>query len=200
MIDIKGLRSIYRESRGEFLLAVFTAGAVVFIGVEQGILMAIGLSLIRHVRHSYSPHTTLLKPDAAGDWSAAPATPGMQTERGLIVYRFGADVFYANEERFVSEIRALIEGAPAKVRWFIVDASAITDLDYSAAQSIRDLLEELRPQGTQIVFARVSPYLRSDMDRHRVTAAVGETWIFTTLHEAIAAAHKLGGGHVSGDD
>jgi MFS superfamily sulfate permease-like transporter len=52
MVDVKGLRAIFRESRGEFYLAVFTAAAVVAIGVEQGILMAIALSLIRHVRHS----------------------------------------------------------------------------------------------------------------------------------------------------
>jgi sulfate permease, SulP family len=80
---------------------------------------------------------------------------------------------------------------PTPVRWFIVDASAITDVDYSAAQSIRDLLDELARRGVHIVFARVSPYLRSDMDRHHITAAVGEKWVFTTLHEAIAAV-RLG--------
>jgi len=190
MVDVKGLRSIFRESRGEFYLAVFTAAAVVLIGVEQGILMAIGLSLIRHVRHSYRPHTLLLAPNEAGRWEPAPATPGMQTEPGLIVYRFGADLFYANEERFVSEVHLLIERAPAKVRWFIVDAGAVTDLDYSAAESIRDLVNDLRRRETQVLFARVSPYLRSDMDRHGVTAAVGETRIFAKLHEAIAATHE----------
>ncbi|MGH9865415.1 MAG: STAS domain-containing protein, partial [Candidatus Acidiferrales bacterium] len=86
----------------------------------------------------------------------------------------------------------LVERAPAQVRWFIVDAGAITDIDYSAAQTIRDLFEELGRHDVGVVFARVSSYLRSDLDRHGVTAAVGETRIFTTLHEAIAAAR--GGG------
>ena len=45
-----------------------------------------------------------------------------------------------------------------------------------------------------MIFARVSPYLRSDMDRHGITAAIGETRIFTTLHEAIAAAGFDAGG------
>ena len=85
-------------------------------------------------------------------------------------------------------MRALVAHAPAPVRWFVVDAGAITDLDYSAARSIRDLLDELARQKVGMMFARVSPYLRSDMDRHGVTAALGETRVFTTLHEAIAAA------------
>ncbi len=55
MIDVAGLRAIRRESPGEFYLAVATAAAVVAIGVEQGILLAIALSLFRHVRHSYQP-------------------------------------------------------------------------------------------------------------------------------------------------
>jgi len=78
-------------------------------------------------------------------------------------------------------------GAPTPVRWFIIDAAAITDIDYSAAQSIRDLLDDLARRKVGAVFARVSPYLRSDMDRHHITEALGETRIFTTLHEAIAA-------------
>jgi sulfate permease, SulP family len=73
------------------------------------------------------------------------------------------------------------------VRWFIVDAGAITDIDYSAAQSMRDLLDDLARQRVGMVFARVSRHLRSDMDRHHITAAIGETRIFTTLHETIAA-------------
>jgi len=187
MVDVKGLRDIRYESPGEFYLAVATAAAVVAIGVEQGILVAIALSLFRHVRHSYSPHTMILAPNATGRWVPVAATPGKETEPGLIVYRFNSDLFYANANRFAVEVHALVDCAPTPVRWFIVDAGAITDIDYTAAQSICHLLEDLARQKVGIVFARVNPYLRSDMDRHHITTAIGETRIFTTLHEAIAA-------------
>jgi MFS superfamily sulfate permease-like transporter len=187
LVDMRGLRDIRRESPGEFTLAVVTAAAVVLVGVEQGILLAMGLSLLRHVRHSYRPNTMVLMPDAAGRWLPAPALPGTETEPGLIVYRFGADLFYANEGRFADEVRALVEHAPNPVRWFVVDAGAITDIDYAAARSVRDLLEDLKRRAVGLVFARVNPYLRSDMDRHGITAAIGEARIFGTLHEALAA-------------
>ncbi len=188
MIDIARLRAIRRESPGEFYLAVTTAATVVALGVEQGILLAIVLSLFRHVRHSYRPHTMMLAPNAAGTWLPVPATPGKVTAPGLIVYRFGADLFYANVNRFADEARDLVRRAPAPVRWFIVDCSAITDIDYSAAQLMRDLLDDFARQNITVLFARVNPYLRADVDRHCLTPVIGEARIFWTLHEALAAA------------
>jgi SulP family sulfate permease len=190
MIDVKRLLDIRRESPGEFYIAVFTAAAVVVIGVEQGILLAIALSLFRHVRHSYNPHTAILAPNAGDRWVPVPAVPGKETEPGLIVYRFNSDLFYANAHRFTDEVRSLVKHAPTPIGWFIVDAGAITDIDYSAAKSIRELLDDLAGQRVGVVFGRVSPYLRSDMDRHRITAAVGEARIFATLHEAIVAVRS----------
>jgi sulfate permease, SulP family len=197
MINVKLLIDIRRESPGEFYLAIITAAAVVGMGVEQGILLAIALSLFRHVRHSYRPHTVMLAPDANGQWVPMPATPGTVTEPGLIVYRFGADLFYANQNLFNDDVRALVAGAPVPIRWFVVDAGAITDVDYSAAQSIRGLIEDLRRQNVGMIFGRVSPYLRQDLDRHRLTDALGAAQIFTTLHEAIAMAQEgEAGAHV----
>jgi high affinity sulfate transporter 1 len=195
MVDVKGLRDILRQSRSEFLVALFTAVAVPAIGVEQGILIAIALSLVQHVRHSYQPHTAMFVAGPTDRWKRAPATPGSQTEPGLIIYRFGADLFYANADRFSDEVRALIEKAPTPVRWFILDADAITDIDYSAARTVRDLHGELAGKNIRIAFARVTDFLKADLDRFGLSVMLGETRIFDTLHDAIAASKLgLGGG------
>ena len=174
MVDIKGLRSILQESRGEFMLATATAAAVVCVGVEQGILFAIGFSLVRHVRHSYEAHSMVLVPDASGRWAPAPAQPGLQTAAGLIVYRYGADLFYANADHFADEVRELVEKAAAPIQWLVFDAEAIGDVDLSAAQTIRSLLEDLNRKGVRVVFGRVNRYLLSDMRRHRIAAVIGD--------------------------
>jgi len=188
MIDTRTLRDMRRESPGEFSLAIATAVTVVALGVEQGILLAIALSLFRHVNHSYRPHTLMFVPDPTGRWLPVPAVPGQVTAPGLIVYRFGADLFYANQNRFCDEVRSLVREAPEPVHCFIVDATAITDLDYSAARSLRDLLEDLKREKVHVVFGRVSPYLKSDMDRHGITRVLGEAQIFATLHQALETA------------
>jgi sulfate permease, SulP family len=188
MIEVRTLRDMRLESPGEFYLALATGATVVAVGVEQGILLAIALSLFRHVRHSYRPHTLMYKPDATGRWVPEQVTPGAVTEAGLIVYRFGADLFYANQLRFCDEVHALVAHAPAPLRYFVVDASAITDVDYSAARSVRALIEELQHNGVRVIFGRVNEYLRADMDRHHVTAAIGAQNVCATLHEALQLA------------
>ncbi len=192
MVDVEGLRSIRQESRGEFLLAIASAAAVVAVGVEQGILFAIGFSLVRHVRHSYQAYSMMLVPDASGRWEPAPATPGTQTAPGLIIYRYGADLFYANADRFADQVRELVEKAPQPVKWFVIDAEAIADIDLSAAQTVRALLEELSRKGVQVVFGRVNPYLLSDIRRHRIAVVIGEGRIFPSLHEALDAIRAEG--------
>jgi len=192
MVDVKGLRGILQESQGEFLLAILTAAAVVAIGVEQGILFAIGFSLVRHVRHSYQAHSMVLVPDAGGRWEPAPAAPGLQTAPGLIVYRYGADLFYANADHFADEVRELVARAPEPVRWLVFDAEAIGDVDLSAAQTVRNLLEDLNRRGVRVVFGRVNRYLLSDIRRHRISEVIGEGRIFPTLHQALDAIRAEG--------
>jgi len=188
MVDVSTLRAMRHESPGEFELAVVTAAAVALIGVEQGVLLAIILSLLRHVRQSYRPHTAVLQFDPAQGWMTVPATPGHETGPGLILYRFGADLFYANATRFAEEARALVQGAPRPVRWLVIEADAITNLDYTAARVVLTLIGELAREGVHLAFARVSPSLRADMDRHGVTAALGADRVFASRHEALAAA------------
>jgi sulfate permease, SulP family len=190
LIDFRGLRAIRHESGGEFQLAVATAAIVVFVGVEQGILAAMILSLLRIVRHSYRPHTAVLVNDEKGEWRLRPAVPGTVTEPGLIIYRFGAPLFYANSNRFSEEIRNLVGHAPTPVRWLIVDAGPITRIDYTAARTVRQLKEILARQGVHVAFAHVESDLRTDLDRHRLTEIIGPTRLFDTLHEALAVMHR----------
>lgn len=187
LIAIKSMNAIRRESPGEFVLALITAFAVVIAGVETGIFFAIALSLLRHVHHSYRPHTMIFAPDNESRWKSIPSRAGLETAPGLIVYRFGSDLFYANEHLFTDEVRRLIDTAPTPVRTFIIDASAITDLDYSGGRSINSLCKELAENGIKVMFARASQYLCADMDRHNVTSVIGSNNIYSTLHEALAS-------------
>jgi SulP family sulfate permease len=191
LIDLKGLREIRRESPGEFWLAVLTTAVVVTVGVEQGIVLAMVLSLLRIVHHSYHPHTGVLVETERGDWRTELAAPGALTEPGLAVYRFGAPLFYANANRFSDEILRLADQNKSKLRWVIVDAEAMTNVDYSAARVVRALNESLGRRGVALVFSRVHPELQADLDRHCITEAIGRGHIFSRLHEAISAYRLL---------
>ena len=188
MIDLRALADMRGESPGEFRLALLTAAAVVAMGVELGVLLAMALSLLRHVRHSYEPHTGVLVRDATGEWQVLPCSEARPAEPGLLVYRFGADLFYANERRFADELRGLADRIGPDLHALVVDASAMSDLDYSAARMLRDLIAELQVRRIALVFGRASPALRADMQRHGIAAALGAQHVHASLHEALADA------------
>ena len=191
LIDLRGLRNIRLESPGEFALAVMTTAVVVVGGVEPGIVLAMVVSLLRVVRHSYHPHTGVLVRTETGIWQALPALPGTVTEPGMAVYRFGAPLFYANAGQFSDEISRLAAPGHSELRWVIVDSEAITNMDYSAARVVRELNRDLAACGVVLVFARVHPELQADLDRHHITEAVGPEHVFSRLHDAMSAYEEF---------
>jgi MFS superfamily sulfate permease-like transporter len=126
-----------------------------------------------------------------GIWQLTPVVPGAVTEPGLAIYRFGASLFYANAGMFADQIRGLAGPAPSPLRWLIVDAGAITNVDYTAAQVMRELQQDLTDRGVALVFARVRFELQPDLERHHLTEVIGPERIFDSLHEALGAYHAV---------
>jgi MFS superfamily sulfate permease-like transporter len=187
LIDIKSLKDIKRESQGEFALALITAAIVVFVGVEQGILVAMVLSLLRVVKHSYRPHTGVLVADKNETWRLTRVDEAKVTEPGLVIYRFGASLFYANAGRFSQDVAVIAGMSVSNIRWLVVDAEAITNIDYTAARMLQELQLILLHQNVQLVFARVDVSLHADLVRHRLMNVIGSQFLFPRLHDAVAA-------------
>ena len=197
MVNVQGLSDIRRESPGEYLLALFTAAAVPAIGVERAFFSR---SLSRLSNTSATATSRIrwcsLRTRRAGGSRAGHAgftdrtrTHRLPVRRGLVLRQ---------RRSFADEVLPLVDKAPASVRWFVLDAGTVTDLDYSAALTVRDLLGELTAKNVGVAFARVSAYLRVDLDRHGISAKVGEARIFATLHEALAAVRT--GGSLAGPE
>jgi sulfate permease, SulP family len=195
LVDVKGLRALRRNSPQEFMLAIATAAAVVFLGVEHGILLAMGLSLLQHVRHGYRPNTMVILHDPVEHWRMEPITPVQMIEPGLVMYWFGADLYYANANHFVEEVHRLVSEAPSPVRWLVVDAGAITDLDFTAARALIDLQQDFARKGIVLALTRVSNSLRADLDRQEVTGVFGCDRIFTSRKQSLAAYQTAGAQH-----
>jgi SulP family sulfate permease len=129
----------------------------------------------------------VLVEDGPGQWRPTPATPGAMSGPGLVVFQFGADLFYANAGRFAEDARSLVERAPTPVSWLVVDAGAITSIDYSAARVLRTLQDDLIRNGVVLVLVHAQSSLRADLDRHRLTDIIGGDHVFDTLREALSA-------------
>jgi sulfate permease, SulP family len=148
------------------------------------------MSLVRIVRHSYRPHTGVIQLDNGNSWKVAPVAPGVVTETGLVIYRFGASLFYANANLFAEELLRLAGTRPSAVRWIVVDAEAITQIDYSASRVIAQLNNELSKIGVALGFARMPPYTQADFHRHHLAQCIPPSLVFARLHDVLNAFQR----------
>ena len=187
LIDVKGMRELYRLQKDEFVIALATAATLVFGTVLQGILVAVALSLIDQVRHSYLARTRLLKRDAAGRWQSVPVAPGVVSAPGVIVYRFESDLFYANAGRFMEEILMLVEQAGQPIHWVVIDASGIDDIDFTAAKTLIQLRAELDRRGIGFVAVATPEGALETLERYRGAWTPNARPTYPSVDTAVAA-------------
>jgi high affinity sulfate transporter 1 len=187
LIDVLGLRTIYHKRQSEFWIALVTCIVVFAIGVEQGIIFAVVISLLALVRRQYLPDSFVVSETADGTPTYTAAEAGAQSEPGLVVFRYDAELFYANANRFVEDVQSVVEGAPNPVQWVILDATAVVDLDYSAWNALKGLGQYLHAKGIKFGLARVDPSLRQTLATYGFRKHFEESMIFGTLEDAIEA-------------
>ena len=187
LVDYRGMADIYRLRKGEFAVATTTAVVVVVVGVEQGILLAMALSIIEHIHHSYRPYDTLLVDAGEHGLTTAPIEDGGQIAPGLVVYRFGSGLYYANASRFTEEIIGIVERADPPLRMLVLLGSAIADVDYSGSDSLRQVLDELADRGVTLALADISPAVGAQLDAYGLTARIGPENVFASVRQAVAA-------------
>jgi MFS superfamily sulfate permease-like transporter len=187
LVDYRGLAEIYRKTPSEFVLAAITGATVVLVGVQQGILLAVILSLLQHVRRSYQPHTATITRLENDRWRMEPVTPGKMIEPGLVMYWFGAELFYANVGRFAEDVRRLVDNSPTPVRWLAVDGSAITGTDFSSGCALLELQQDLLKEGVTLVLVSLGWHHSGSLDRLGLVKAIGEDHIFRSRRDCVAA-------------
>lgn len=191
LVDVQGMREILRLRPVEFAVALITAITVVVVSVEDGIILAIVLSMVAHLRHSYRPHDRLLVPTAAGSWRTAPLAGNLQAAPGLLIYRFGASLYYANADRCRQEIMDLVHAAEPDVRWMCVSCEAVGDVDFTASATLRALDAELTARKVTLVLAGVEDAVRSELDRDGLTKLIGPERFHPGLDEVLTAYRGL---------
>jgi high affinity sulfate transporter 1 len=194
LIDVEGMAAVLRLRPGEFAVAAITALTVIVVGVEQGILLAMALSILEHIFHSYRPYDSVLARDADGRLETVHEMPGHhapQIAPGVVVYRFGASLYYANSARFTSEILDIAAAAEPPLHTFVLVASTIGDVDYSGAAALAQVLDEFEARRLRLVLADVGPHVRSLLDAYGLMARIGADNVYGSMSAAIDALGRM---------
>jgi MFS superfamily sulfate permease-like transporter len=201
LVDVAGMKGVWRVRKDEFAIATVTAALVVVVGVEQGVVLAIVLSILDYVRRGYRPSRNLVVQGPGGHFHGRPVDSDAAVRPGMLVYRFGADLFYANANGFSEDVLAL--AAEPGVRWICIDAAAISDVDYSGWKTLAELHDELTERGARLVLADVRSDVRVELERYGVLAQLGPDAVFASVGDAVDAFDAMpagSGSPTSGDD
>jgi high affinity sulfate transporter 1 len=185
LADIAGTRRLWRQRRTEFALSMIALLAVALLGVLPGILVAVGLSILNVFRRTWWPHRAELgRVEGIAGLHDTERHPDAKLLPGLVVYRFDAPLIFANARTFGDSLRAIAEKHP-DLRWLIVAAEPITDVDTTASDMLHELDVWLNERGVSLVFAEMKGPVREKIERYELTRTIDPAHFFRTLDEAV---------------
>ena len=154
LLDIKTLRELYRFDRREFALSLLATIGVIWVGAVQAILVAVILALLRFVQSTSRPRVEILgKVQGLSGFHSIARHQGAATEPGLLMFRFNAPLVFFNAPYFRQQAVAAIGAAGPGLKWFVLDALPLTQVDVTGYDALDALSRTLRERGAELVVA-----------------------------------------------
>ncbi|GAA4410275.1 sulfate permease [Fodinibacter luteus] len=187
LADLPATRRLWHQRRTEFTLSIIALLGVALLGVLPGILLAIALSILNVFRRVWWPHQAELgRVDGLDGLHDTDQYPHAELMPGLVVFRFDAPLIFANSRMFGDAVRAMVEEQP-DLRWVLVAAEPMTDVDTTAADMLVELDEWLNARGVSLAFAEVKDPVRAKLTRYELERTIDPTHFYPTIDEAVAA-------------
>jgi SulP family sulfate permease len=188
LFDFKGMRSAWRFRQSEFGLALASMLGVLFVGLLEGIVIAVLLSFADVLfRHAQTEVAVLGRGDHHNEWQNVRRRTDVTVVPDVVVFRYESELFFANTARFEKQILELVEDADPPPRWLVFDAEATRDIDITAGEMLESLINELRAQGVTFVIAEPNGRMRESLQAAGLVEKIGAEHIYPTVDTAINA-------------
>ena len=186
LVEIAGVRTLYHLRRSEFVLSIVCFLGVAVAGVIPGVFIAVGLALLSFIKRAWRPYDAVLgRIDGQDGYHDVSRHPEAQRLPGLVLFRWDAPLFFANAGIFQDHVEHAIRQSPSPVRWVVVTAEPITDIDTTAADTVRELLDDLRGAGIRLCFAEMKGPVKDQLKRYELFAEIGPDFFFPTIDSAV---------------
>jgi len=188
LFEAAGVRRLYRLRRTEFALSIVCFLGVAVLGVIQGIFIAVALALLDFIRRAWRPYDAVLgRVDELKGYHDISRHPEAKRVPGLVLFRWDAPLFFANAEVFADHLREAIAASPTPVRWVVVAAEPVTDLDTTAADMLQQLDHELAAEGVDLRFAELKGPVKDKLKRYALFERFGVDHFYPTVGTAVRA-------------
>lgn len=188
LFDVSTLKEIWKVDRLEFGLAIITMLGVMAVGAIDGILIAVALALARFVKQVARPRDEVLgQVDGLPGFHSVTRHQAAQIFPGLTLFRFNAPLTFFNADYFKQRALATAVAAGPDLRWFVIDAIPISDVDINGLYALRDLNEALKARGAVLIIAGRRTEFLNWLRQIDLYHAEHEDRVFPTLRQALKA-------------
>ncbi len=186
LVDLRTLRRCLEVRTTAFVVSIVATAGVVLFGVLQGIVIAVGLSILLFFKRSWWPNGEVLgRIEGEPGWHSAPDGAVAETLPGVVVYRWEAPLFFANAGMFRHQVRGLVR--TERPRWVILQCQAITDIDVTAADVLEQLDRELNDKGIHIAFVELRRRLKDLVYDYGLFGTIDSEHFYGSIEEALVA-------------
>lgn len=195
LFDVAGLREIWRISRTEFAFALIGMWGAVSLGVLNGIVISVAATLLYVLLQEMRPRDALL--------GRIPGRPGFyklhrwkdaQPVPGVAVWLIQGSLLFFNVDHVKSRLESIARDLPATTRWFVLDASAIVQIDSTAAAMLDDVRRVLAERGIAFGLAELHIEPMQLLKRAGLLQKIGREMIFDDVEEVVPAFERAGEG------
>jgi len=186
LFDVGELRHLWSVRKSEFVLATASILGVALVGVLQGIVIAVVISIFQLFMRAWRPYAAVLgRPEDIPGYHDITRYPDASQIPGLLMIRWDAPLFFANANLFKKKIRTLIVQADPSPVWIVVAAEPVTDVDTTAGDMLVDLDLELNAAGIHLIFAELKDSVKEKIERYGLLETLDRRHFYPTINAAV---------------
>ena len=186
LIDVQELRYFFRTKPDEAYIAIFTFLSVLFIGIQEGILLGIGASLFVVIYRLSRPNLAVLgHVEGSRTFRDVSRNPEAHPIEEILILRFDAPISFNNAEFIKDFIIHKSEARNKKIRAVIVNAKSINDMDTTAIEALRSVIETLETWNIELHFAGMTSPVQELLMRSGLARSLGGTHFHESTHMAV---------------
>jgi high affinity sulfate transporter 1 len=186
LLDVQTVRQFYRLNRFECALSLAATIGVIWVGAIDAIGVAVVLALLHFIRLTARPHVEILgEVEGLPGFHSVTRHPTALCPPGLLLFRFNAPLMFFNAPHFKQKAQAAMDDAGPDLKWFVLDALPVTQVDVTAYGALDDLAQMLRARGAELMIAG----RMTELIELRKSLGIGDGGIFSrafpTLEQAV---------------
>ena len=186
LIDIKEAKHLWIADRRDFWMLVATFVGTLTLGIEQGILIGVTLSLAMVIYQTTKPHIAILgKIPNKPHYKNLDRFDYLEDRSDILIMRFDARLYFANVNYFKESIETAIENKGQTLKVFILDADSINSLDSSGVHAIEEIISYCEDKKILFYLVGAKGPVRDVLNKTHLLDKIGNQHSFIRIQHAV---------------